>query len=164
MLHSDHCFQGWLGPPWVQVRSSPPYSPKYEVEVLMWCWFPAIAALSNPLHSIPGWRDTPFVIWVFQHICFPELCCQLPVDLSAWNILWNLSWECVQLGMESFWLFTLFSSAGSKQSPSYHLVKYSCSSPQLIIQACLVQTAAEVQTGCSSIITFSFIEWKLRCK
>ena len=54
--HSDHCCQGWLGPLWVQVTSSSPYSPKYEVEILMWCWSPAITALPNPLHSIHEWR------------------------------------------------------------------------------------------------------------
>ena len=107
----------------------------------VWGWDSDVVLISpnhcstKPTTFYTWMEDTPLVIWVSQHICFPELCCQLPVDLSAWSVLWNLSWERVQLSMESFWFFTLFYSAGSRQSPNQpiitknHFAKYPCSSP-----------------------------------
>lgn len=94
----------------------------------VWGWDSDVGLISRnhcstkPTTFYTWMEDTPLVIWVFQHICFPELCCQLPVDLSACCILWNLSWERVQLSMELFWFFTLFHSAGSWQSPNQPII------------------------------------------
>lgn len=146
----------------------------------VWGWDSDVGLISRnhcstkPTTFYTWMEDTPLVIWVFPHICFPELCCQLPADLSACCILWNLSWERVQLSMELFWFFTLFHSAGSWQSPNQPIITKNhllntlallpAPPPKLIRQACLVQMEVEFQTGCFAIMTFSFIEWKLRCK